>query len=267
MLWQSSFFKRVFSAVLGIPFILISVWYGGVSLMLLTALIMLLGLSEMISLMLGLGIKTKPFLVFFGGVILLLGAYINGVTYSINSLTILILIYFIFPLFYIEKISFINVSVMFFSTLYVGMITYLYLLRNVDGGLKWLILLLLCTWVNDTMAYLGGKKFGKVPLAPKVSPGKTREGAFFGVIGSVFVAFLLPLVYPSMTYLVVLPLGILIAVAGQFGDLVQSAIKREAGVKDTGNLIPGHGGILDRFDSMLFTAPTVYVYVCLFIIR
>jgi phosphatidate cytidylyltransferase len=103
-------------------------------------------------------------------------------------------------------------------------------------------------------------------MAPTLSPGKTVEGAVCGVLGSILAALLVIFFSSHLPLLPVLLLGALVGIAGQVGDLVESALKRQAGIKDAGRLIPGHGGILDRFDSMLFTAPLVYHFVGLIII-
>ncbi|MBT6174375.1 MAG: phosphatidate cytidylyltransferase [Flavobacteriales bacterium] len=109
-------------------------------------------------------------------------------------------------------------------------------------------------WANDTFAYIGGKVFGKKfikrGLAPKVSPNKSWEGAFIGAVGAAFVGWLWMGNEGAL-------LGVLTGTLSTLGDLVQSALKRHAGVKDSGNLLPGHGGVLDRFDGLLIAAPVV----------
>jgi phosphatidate cytidylyltransferase len=103
-------------------------------------------------------------------------------------------------------------------------------------------------------------KFGKNKLAPHISPNKTIEGAIGGIICAVIVAVIYLLVWPmNYSLLVMLPLTAVFSVVGQMGDLVQSAYKRHYGVKDSGNILPGHGGILDRFDSLLFVFPLMHL--------
>lgn len=130
-------------------------------------------------------------------------------------------------------------------------------------GLTATILTFLCIWAADIGAYTIGKFFGKTPLSD-ISPKKTVEGAVFGILSSVVVALVgadtLNLPYTLATGLT---LGLLIGIAGLLGDLTESLLKRDAGVKDSGQLIPGHGGILDRTDSYIFTAPLVYYFVTL----
>ena len=114
-------------------------------------------------------------------------------------------------------------------------------------------------WVGDSAAYYFGRQFGKHKLAPVVSPGKSWEGAAASVVASVLFGLIyLGLLLPSLSLFVVAVMAILGNIAGQLGDLVESSIKRGAGVKDSGNLLPGHGGVLDRLDSSMFAVPVVY---------
>ncbi|MGJ5675561.1 MAG: phosphatidate cytidylyltransferase [Nostochopsis sp.] len=130
-------------------------------------------------------------------------------------------------------------------------------------GLTATMLTFLCIWAADIGAYTFGKFFGKTPLSD-ISPKKTVEGAVFGVAASVTVAFAVAYYFNWPKYPITgLTLGLLIGVAGLLGDLTESMLKRDAGVKDSGQLIPGHGGILDRTDSYIFTAPLVYYFVSL----
>jgi len=117
-------------------------------------------------------------------------------------------------------------------------------------------------WICDTAAYFGGKTFGTHKLFPRVSPNKTWEGAVFGFIFSILTmvaAKVLVLGYLSLQHAVML--GVLIGVFGQLGDLVESRFKRDAGVKDSSHFIPGHGGVYDRFDSLVYISPIVYLYI------
>ncbi len=141
-----------------------------------------------------------------------------------------------------------------------GLMLHGILLRNLADGLAWGGLALLGTWSCDIFAYLIGKMWGRKKFAPRISPKKTWEGAIGGFLCSAAVvmlaawAFRLPLVP-------ILGLAIAIPLATIAGDLTESMLKRSAGIKDTGNWLPGHGGLLDRMDSLLFVIPTVYYYV------
>lgn len=141
-------------------------------------------------------------------------------------------------------------------------------IRTADGligdegaalGLAWLLFALLTTWLTDVFAYLIGRKWGRVRLIPHVSPGKTREGALAGLIGGtltgVVAAWVLGLPVPLLVMALV---GALVALGAMIGDLCESLIKREIGIKDMGSIIPGHGGLLDRIDALLITIPLTY---------
>ena len=125
-----------------------------------------------------------------------------------------------------------------------------------------MFLLVFSTWASDTFAFAVGKAKGKTKLCPSISPGKTREGAMGGFIGTITVALLFSFIF-QFSLIHGLVIGTIIAVAAPLGDLVESILKRVCQVKDSGTLIPGHGGVLDRFDSLLFAAPAVYAYLFL----
>jgi len=117
-------------------------------------------------------------------------------------------------------------------------------------------------WIGDSAAYYGGITFGKHKLFPRVSPKKSWEGAIFGFIFSVGTMILAKvLVLNTLNWINVLVIGIIIGTVGQIGDLVESLIKRDSEVKDSSSLIPGHGGFFDRFDSLLFSAPAIWIYL------
>lgn len=146
----------------------------------------------------------------------------------------------------------------YFGEIYVSvMLSFIYLLWKV-GGLKLTFLIFISSWVCDTCAYFAGRALGKHKLAPVLSPKKSIEGSVGGVLGSLLAAA----IYSYEIGLPVIPTALICAftsIISQFGDLFASAIKRNHDIKDYGNLIPGHGGILDRFDSVIITAPFIYI--------
>ncbi len=164
------------------------------------------------------------------------------------------------------------VSLTVFGVVYTGgTISYAYLLRYHDyavgpaAGTALLMYPLILTWTCDAAAYAVGKKIGKNKLMPSVSPGKTVEGAIAGVICATLVAVLYstlvlrPVAQLASSMMSTILFGVVISVAAQVGDLAESLLKRSAGVKDSSNLLPGHGGILDRFDSLYFVLPLAYL--------
>ena len=146
------------------------------------------------------------------------------------------------------------------AAFYVGWtLSHALLLRDLDQGFQWVYLALLSTFATDTGAFFVGRAVGRTPLAPAISPGKTREGAAGGFILGLAACTLLSSVFSlGMPVWQAVLLGALIGAGGQLGDLVESALKRAAGVQESGVLVPGHGGILDRLDSIVFNLVVVY---------
>ncbi len=126
------------------------------------------------------------------------------------------------------------------------------------AGWQWVVLLFVVTWANDTLAYFTGRFLGKHPLAPRISPKKTWEGFWGGAAGSVVGALVVKALFlPRLSIPAAVLVGAGAAFLGPLGDLCESMLKRAAGVKDSGKLLPGHGGLLDRIDAVLFAAPWV----------
>ncbi|MBI2853493.1 MAG: phosphatidate cytidylyltransferase [Chloroflexi bacterium] len=151
------------------------------------------------------------------------------------------------------------------GALYIGWLArYLVALRGLQDGLVWVILALFTTFATDTAAYLVGRAWGRHKMAPQVSPKKTWEGAAAGLAGALIASVVLSLLLdlPLLIWQALL-LGLVIGVAAQLGDLVESMFKRGLGAKDSGRIMPGHGGILDRADSILLSGLVVYYYVIL----
>jgi phosphatidate cytidylyltransferase len=130
-------------------------------------------------------------------------------------------------------------------------------------GTRWLVVTFLATWINDTAAYFVGKAIGRHPCCPYLSPNKTWEGTVGGWLGGVAATVLLGYWLVDLPWIHGVILGALLATVAPFGDLAKSMVKRQMDVKDFSALIPGHGGMLDRIDSLLFVVPTVYYYVTL----
>lgn len=135
------------------------------------------------------------------------------------------------------------------------------LIRQLQSGILWVFFILVLAFAGDIAAYYIGRRFGKHKLLPEVSPGKTIEGIFGLVAGSIVGCLLFKLFFfPTLPAAHAVVLGLVGSVAGQLGDLSESALKRAAGVKDSGMILPGHGGILDRLDCLMFITPFVYYY-------
>jgi phosphatidate cytidylyltransferase len=156
--------------------------------------------------------------------------------------------------------------------LYIGwLLSHFVALRGLEDGRNWVFFALFVTFASDTTAFFVGRALGRHKLAPKVSPGKTWEGTIAGVLGAIVISLIFvpshfftwsnPLYLEHLCYWSAILGGILVSTFGQLGDLVESLLKRNMGVKDSSKIIPGHGGFLDRIDSVVFAGVVVYYYV------
>lgn len=188
-------------------------------------------------------------------------------------LFLVLLVILIVELFKGKENSLANAAVGIFGVMYVSLFSSLVLIREIPvhigidyriGG--FLVILIFSTiWLCDTAAYLYGAKFGKHTLFKRVSPKKTWEGTIAGLFIGIAAAVGLHYVFvPSLSVFDSAMIGVIVGVVGQISDLIESLFKRDAGVKDSSNILPGHGGFLDRFDSPLLVGPFVYVYLIIF---
>ena len=171
---------------------------------------------------------------------------------------------FVYELFSGSKTPFQNVGFIVLGMVYIGApFALLDFIAFKEGEFSGLIVfgLLLLTWMNDTGAYIAGSNFGKTPLFATVSPKKTWEGTIGGVLTTILVAYLFSLFTSELRTGDWMVLGAIVAVFGSVGDLVESMLKRSVGVKDSGTLLPGHGGVLDRFDAFIFILPFAAAYL------
>lgn len=247
-------FKRIVTALLGIPILLCALYAGGAFWEIIVFLVVLVGLFEFAR-MGGPGIYSDY--LFVSGLSFLL------LTYSGITSTKLLIWLFGQSFYYLLRASFggmrnFSAAFNYLGVFYVAIpLSFLATVRS-EFGLSWTIFGLAVTWLTDTGAYFGGSRYGRRKLMPSISPNKTVEGALFG-IGSAFLGGLIFAVYAQEPLVLLSGMAVLLSIIGQLGDLVESALKRERAVKDTGSLLPGHGGILDRFDSLGFVFPVLYL--------
>ncbi|NLI58230.1 MAG: phosphatidate cytidylyltransferase [Clostridium sp.] len=175
---------------------------------------------------------------------------------------------FSFIIFQNKKHNIIDISLSFFSIFYITFLfSFIILTRNLTGGKYLVWFIFIGAWATDTFAYFSGRLFGKRKLIPSISPKKTVEGSIGGVVGCMLITVLYGLylskinIFDGLAIYQLAPLGLLCGIISQVGDLAASSVKRYVNVKDYGNIMPGHGGALDRFDSILFCAPVVYFYI------
>jgi phosphatidate cytidylyltransferase len=162
-----------------------------------------------------------------------------------------------------------SISATVMGTFWVGVgLAFVLLLRDLpEKGRLAALTVVLAVWAGDTLAYLGGRVFGRHRMAPTTSPGKTWEGFAFGTAATIFVAFVALYKQHFLTSTEAIALGAVIAVSAPAGDLFESMLKRDAGVKDAGALLGGHGGMLDRLDALLFAVPAAYFTIEAFGLR
>ena len=261
------FKTRLLSGIVLVIVLIATVGFGGDLLFAFLAVISVIGLTELYK-VIDVQYKILGFVGYLAAVLyygLIYTGHMEYVTMlSILFLVLIMAVYvFTFPAFRAEQ-----VMTVFFGFFYVAvMLSYVYQTRELLDGSVVVWLIFLSSWGCDTCAYCVGVLFGKHKLAPVLSPQKSIEGAIGGVAGAAVLGFLYALTFQTQMagiknpQLVCALACAIAAVISQIGDLAASAIKRNHQVKDYGHLIPGHGGVLDRFDSMIFTAPAIYFAV------
>ena len=255
---------RTISALIGAPIFLALIYFGGEYTAFLVAVLTLLGLKEFMKIGEQMGERPWSKLTMVVAVIWLISLLFGGAEWRLGVLVFWILIglgrlALTYPKSSLSEASF-NILGVFYS---VVLLSHLYLLRQLPNGLEWTFLTIFLVWSTDIGAYLIGRQFGKHLLAPHVSPKKTIEGSLGGLLLSIAVALVFWSLVGGASWILYIILAVMIAISTQIGDLFESALKRSAGIKDSGKLIPGHGGILDRFDSLIFALPIVYYGVTL----
>ncbi|MFL0246951.1 phosphatidate cytidylyltransferase [Candidatus Clostridium stratigraminis] len=261
--------KRYLGALTLSPLV-IFIFIGGVYLKYFTLLVSLIGMYEFFNVIKNKNINALKSIAYTSCIL-----YYIFLNHNTNfHLILLIIIAALFIMLCIPvlntKYNFIDVSCTLFGFVYIAVFFSFLVLINYKSQGNYLIwLVFISSWLCDTTAYYVGRAFGKNKLCPKVSPNKTIEGSLGGLLGSTIACGILGIVFthfgvsiPLYHYILI---GALCGVFCQFGDLTASSIKRLVNVKDYSNLIPGHGGILDRFDSILFAALVVYYYIDLII--
>ncbi len=268
-LMTKSFLERAISGILLVIIALVTIILGKDVLFATITIISLIGLSEILKVF-----KVHNRLPGFAAYLVAIGYFaLLRFEYQeyfmplfIGYIIILMAIYvFTFP-----KFTSSEIIPCFFSLFYVAvMLSYVYQVRMMEDGLYTVWLIFICSWGCDTCAYLVGVMFGKHKMAPILSPKKSVEGGIGGVVGAALLGFVYALIFkgniheisnPMVTFPVICAVG---GIISQVGDLCASGIKRNNDIKDYGKLIPGHGGILDRFDSVIFTAPIIFYLITL----
>lgn len=266
-LMNKSFLERLISGIALVIIAIVTITLGKDVLFATTLIISLIGVSELYNV---LGVRNS--LIAYAGYIATVAYYAfirfdmqkHLIPLFIGFLLVIMAIYvFAFPKYTSDK-----AILVFFGLFYVSvMLSYIYQLRMMKDGIYLVWLIFLCSWGCDTCAYLAGVMFGKHKMAPVLSPKKSIEGAVGGVLGAALLGFIYATVFKNNMSGITSPqimVPVICAIAGlisMVGDLAASGIKRNNDIKDYGKLIPGHGGILDRFDSVIYTAPIIFYLI------
>jgi phosphatidate cytidylyltransferase len=266
----NNFFKRALTAGAFVAVLLSATYFGHLTFSLLFFLITILGLWEFYTLSEKAGNQPQKITgTFFGGLLFTMNAWIVDGNYDMRLLAInlpVVFLIFLFELFRKLDNPFGNIAFTFLGILYVAVpFSLLHQILNTGGSYSYEILFgcWFILWSNDTGAYLAGSAFGKNKLFPRVSPGKSWEGCVGGAIIAYVITFIISGWYTTITRFDWYVIATILIVIGTFGDLVESLYKRSLHVKDSGTILPGHGGILDRFDSLLMSIPFVFIYLYL----
>ena len=265
--------NRTIINIIGIPAITYLLWQGGVLFSLFILLVMMIGIDEFYKMT-----TTKdqsPLKVFgyistmiFAGYYYMLPKVFFGepLSYLLSSL---IVILFLIEMKRSIKDSTKNIAITIFGIMYVPLLLgTLIALRNLDSAhnTNFTICMILSIWMCDSAAYIFGLKWGSKKILPRVSPNKSWVGSIAGLLSAffIFIIFRSQGLLPNVSNIDILVLGLVTGFFGQVGDFAESLIKRDVGVKDSGTILLGHGGVLDRFDSIIFSSPLTYTYLTLF---
>ena len=262
---MSNAISRVLVAVAAIPVVVGAVYFGGWWLFALVTVAAVIGLHEF-------WLMAKPLAPlapagYIGAVLALVGAELGGIEWMVGGmLTALPIAFLLKGVSATRQAPTASISATVMGTLWVGCgLAFVLLLRDLpEKGRLAALTVVLAVWAGDTLAYLGGRVFGRHRMAPTTSPGKTWEGFAFGTAATIFVAFVALYKQHFLTIAESLAFGGVLAVAAPAGDLFESMLKRDAGVKDAGALLGGHGGMLDRLDALLFAVPAAYFTIAAF---
>lgn len=252
--------KRVSSGVIGLLLLIFVVNRGGLLLSLSLLILSMIGIREFFRAVKGLNVHPYEYIGYLGCIIIFIADLVPAIE---RDLVIsLVLISMLLTLLFGREKSTGDIGITLFGIIYIP-----FMLFHVSylEGTKYIWLIFLIAFGTDTFAYFAGNLFGKHKLSPKISPNKTIEGSVGGIIGSLIITILYALYIDINPLWKLVIMSILTSVISQLGDLVASKIKRMTGIKDFGKLMPGHGGVLDRFDSIILTAPVIYYFVRYFL--
>lgn len=261
---------RIIVALIAIPIILVACIYGEIPFLIFVTGISVISFWEFSQMVKNKNAHVNLVVGLIAILFIVLNAYFSFVDFSILTVSIAVILLLV-ELFRNKDSAIINVGSTLLGVFYLGLFSStIVLIREyfsesellyTEGGFL-IISIMVSIWVCDSAAFFIGTAFGKHKLFPRVSPNKSWEGAITGFVFAVITMVVAKAtVIDQLTLTSSVIIGIIVGIIGQLGDLVESLVKRDAGVKDSSAIIPGHGGIFDRFDSLLLTAPVVYLYL------
>jgi len=255
---------RIISALVGIPVMLGAIYLGGPWYVFFLLLVVNLGLWEFALMLKAKGSRYPVFFGYIGVTALIILLFFERFDLIYFFIMLIFITLIMVQLAFFDEENFWASAMHFWGIIYLGgLVGFMLLLRLLPEGMLYTLILFIGVWVNDTFAYFIGSRWGRRKLAPEISPNKSVEGALGGVAGTFFSTIALAMLAPDIIGIPVWMaaiLGLGIAVFAQLGDLLESSLKRQFQVKESGKLIPGHGGILDRLDSLVLAAPFVYYF-------
>ncbi|MDR2709421.1 MAG: phosphatidate cytidylyltransferase [Elusimicrobiota bacterium] len=268
---------RILAALVGIPIIFICIFVGGWLFLAFIFIVNVFCIHEYLTLCnkyhphkaVSIGLEIVFFIVLFlmykyNPSLILVDEYNSAFLILMAAVIAILLVLFALEVYYQQiEASVARIAVSFLGIIFLPIpFIFMILIGGFFKGPQYLFLFFVTVWTLDTVAYGIGKKYGKRQLS-LISPKKTVEGAVGGLVGGILTAIIISAVLSLFPVWKAALLGLVIAVIGQFSDIAESVIKRDANIKDSGSIIPGHGGVLDRFDSYLFAAPAVYFLILL----
>ncbi len=259
-------FKRIVSALLAIPLLFFVAFQNGFFIKILTPIFAFIAINEFFNAFYHIGVKPSKIIAFISIIIISMISFKGFTVESIMLWITLSMLCILIQNLFKKNVDIVSSGVTALGIYYIVFFIYhiVFLLDFQTRPFIWLVFI--TAWVTDTCAYFVGNFMGAKKLCPQISPKKTVEGAIGGIIGSVIACIIFAyFIMPKFLVHCIL-IGLIGSVLAQMGDLTASIFKRYTEIKDYGKIMPGHGGILDRFDSILFTAPAVYYYV-IFLIR
>ena len=282
---MSNLTQRILTAIIGVPLLLLVFYFGSYYFLAFILLIVGFGSYEFFRLVDNKNLDNKKIIGIVFCIILPIGANF-GYLYFIFLFT-LVSIFTLFINLQKQDLSntLIGAGTKFLGIVYIGwFLSHAILIRNInesifpyidntniknnDIGFFWIVFVVACTFLNDSAAYFFGKYKGKIKLVPRLSPGKTVEGTVCGIFMALLCGMLINLIFSSpISYKWSMLLGFVVGAVAVLGDLIESMFKRSVSIKDSGGLLPGHGGVLDRFDSLVLVFPVMYYLILFYYLR